>query len=66
MSAPGLSTAKWITSSRSAGNNACVEVARLDAHVGVRDSKDRGGPVLIVSGAAWRAFLADMSATRER
>lgn len=49
----------WRTSSRSQGTN-CVEVA---AHLGavlVRDSKDRGGPVLRFSHDAWSAFLSAM------
>ena len=49
--------AKWRTSSRSGGNGNCVEVAdNLTDAVAVRDSKDRSGPVLTFSPAAWRAF----------
>lgn len=49
----------WRKSSYSTayGNN-CVEVAEFADEVGVRDSKDRGGPVLLVDTAAWRLFLA--------
>lgn len=60
MSAPDLSSTKWITSSYSAGNGACVEVAPLAGDVGVRDSKDRRGPVLTFGSDAWRAFVADL------
>lgn len=60
MAAPDLSATQWITSTRSKGKGDCVEVAHLGARVGVRDSKDRGGPVLLVSAAAWRAVLADL------
>jgi hypothetical protein len=48
----------WRKSSRS-GDNGCVEVADNPAGmVGVRDSKDVGGPVLAFEPASWRAFVA--------
>lgn len=47
----------WFTSSRSgSGNDHCVEV-RLGPVVGVRDSKDREGPRLVVRPTAWASFL---------
>jgi hypothetical protein len=50
--------AQWRTSSRSGGNGNCVEVAFLDdGTVAVRDSKDRGGAVLIFTPAEWDAFI---------
>ncbi|PWR10369.1 DUF397 domain-containing protein [Micromonospora acroterricola] len=53
-----LTGARWRTSSRS-GNGECVEVAdNLPGVVGVRDSKDATGPVLVFAPAAWRAFVA--------
>ncbi|MBM0203680.1 DUF397 domain-containing protein [Micromonospora sp. NPDC051227] len=53
-----LTGALWRTSSRS-GNGECVEVAdNLPGVVGVRDSKDSSGPVLVFAPAAWRAFVA--------
>lgn len=52
-----LSGAKWRKSTRS-GYNGCVEVAFVDGHVAIRDSKDRQGPVLLFTAAEWRAFLA--------
>ncbi|WP_433126828.1 DUF397 domain-containing protein [Micromonospora sp. CA-240977] len=53
-----LTGARWRTSTRS-GNGECVEVAdNLPGLVGVRDSKDRPGPVLVFAPAAWRAFVA--------
>ncbi|MEU8420474.1 DUF397 domain-containing protein [Micromonospora sp. NPDC048835] len=52
-----LTGALWRTSSRS-GNGECVEVAdNLPRVVGVRDSKDPTGPVLVFAPAAWRAFV---------
>lgn len=51
-----LSGAAWRKSSRS-GTNACVEVAVIDGKVAVRDSKDRGGPVLEFTPLEWDAFV---------
>jgi Domain of unknown function (DUF397) len=56
-----LSCANWRKSSRS-GANGCVEVAFVEGGVAVRDSKDRGGPVLVFDLDEWAAFTA---ATRE-
>lgn len=36
----------------------CVEVAETPAAVHVRDSKDKSGPRLTFSPAAWQAFVA--------
>jgi Domain of unknown function (DUF397) len=39
-------------------NGNCVEVASLpDGEIGVRDSKDPGGPVLRFTADEWHAFL---------
>ncbi|MGW1978582.1 DUF397 domain-containing protein [Streptomyces sp. NPDC001889] len=48
----------WFKSSYSGdtGNN-CVEVAALTGRVGVRDSKVRSGPALVVGSAAWASFV---------
>jgi hypothetical protein len=49
---------RWVKSSVSLSNGACVEVASLPGgHVGVRDSRDRGGPVLRFTPGEWLAFL---------
>ena len=57
------SRAAWRTSSYSNNGGACVEVAdNLPGIVAVRDSKDRNGPVLIVSSARWREFTAGIRA----
>ncbi|MBY8871746.1 DUF397 domain-containing protein [Micromonospora sp. PLK6-60] len=55
-----LTGATWRTSTRSSGNQGnCVEVAdNLPDVVGVRDSKDRQGPVLTFTPASWAAFVA--------
>jgi hypothetical protein len=51
--------ARWVKSSLSFSNGACVEVADLpDGRVGVRHGKDSSGPVLRFTPAEWRAFLA--------
>ncbi|WP_075021015.1 MULTISPECIES: DUF397 domain-containing protein [Actinomadura] len=42
----------WRQSSRT-GNGDCVEVAFDGASVFVRDSKDRRGAVLVISGEQW-------------
>jgi hypothetical protein len=50
-----LSGANWRKSSRS-GANGCVEVAFVEGRVAMRDSKDRGGPVLVFEPHEWDAF----------
>jgi hypothetical protein len=56
-------TAKWIKSTHSLGNGGCVQATSLpDGGVGVRDSKDPGGPVLEYTPAEWHAFLAGVKA----
>ncbi|MFI9643075.1 DUF397 domain-containing protein [Micromonospora sp. NPDC051925] len=55
-----LSGAVWRKSTRSDnGGSTCVEVAtNLPQVVGVRDSKDRRGPVLTFQPVAWVDFVA--------
>ncbi|MEU0504351.1 DUF397 domain-containing protein [Nocardia sp. NPDC005998] len=54
-----LSGARWFKSSRSGGNDNCVEVAFLDGDmVGVRDSKNPTGPALVFTPGEWQAFTA--------
>lgn len=50
---------QWRKSTKCGPGPDCVEVAlRPDGTVGVRDSKDPGGPVLDFTGSEWTAFLA--------
>ena len=54
-----VAQATWRKSSHSGGSGNCVEVSDdLPAAVGVRDSKDPNGPVLVFTPGAWRAFVA--------
>ncbi|MEU9538713.1 DUF397 domain-containing protein [Streptomyces mirabilis] len=48
----------WVKSSYSAGDGGqCVEIARTDTLVHVRDSKRAAGPVFAVTPTEWTAFL---------
>ena len=48
----------WIKSSLSYAAGNCVEVASLPGgQIGVRNSRDTGGPVLAFTSDEWRAFL---------
>jgi hypothetical protein len=49
--------ATWRKSSRSGGQGNCVEVANTSSAIGVRDSKDPSGPVLVFSRSEWQAFV---------
>jgi hypothetical protein len=47
----------WFTSTYSGGSGTeCVECARTEDGILVRDSKNSSEPVIVVRGAAWRAF----------
>jgi Domain of unknown function (DUF397) len=65
MDAPNFdrSRAAWRTSSYSNNGGACVEVAdNLPGIVAVRDSKNRNGPILVLTPAGWREFTAGIRA----
>ena len=47
---------RWRTSTRSSGGS-CVEVAPQRKTILVRDSKDRGGPVLTFDRHVFAAFI---------
>jgi hypothetical protein len=49
----------WRKSSRTVSGK-CVEVAMTNGVVGVRDSKDREGGVLVFPSAQWRAFVVSL------
>ena len=53
-----LSNVRWSKSSRSGAGNNCIEVADLDTHRAVRDSKDPGGAHLIFAATKWAASTA--------
>ncbi len=52
----------WFKSSYSGGGGGnCVEVARTDAAVHVRDSKTNNGPRLTVARSEWATFVASLA-----
>ena len=58
MASMDLTRAAWHKSTRSSGNGNCVEVAVVDDTVGVRDTKNREGGMLVFSAAEWSVFLS--------
>ncbi|GAB2441657.1 DUF397 domain-containing protein [Nocardia tengchongensis] len=60
-----LDGARWFKSSRSGGSKECVEAAFLaGGGVGVRDSKNPGGPAHVFSAGQWDAFVGAVAAGR--
>ncbi|MFI5717162.1 DUF397 domain-containing protein [Nocardia sp. NPDC051750] len=58
MNSADLREAQWFKSSHSSSTKECVEAAHLsEGRVGVRDSKNPGGPALVFSPCEWDAFL---------
>ncbi|WP_346042491.1 DUF397 domain-containing protein [Actinomadura chokoriensis] len=48
----------WRKSSRSSSDgDQCVELAKVENGVAIRDSKDPHGPILVVSGEALRGAI---------
>ena len=62
MSKGDLANAVWFKSSYSNGQGDCVEVARIDEAVAMRDSKDPGGPALTFAPGEFRAFVQGVAA----
>jgi hypothetical protein len=59
-----LHGAIWRKSSYSGTQGNCVEVATSrSGMVAVRDSKDAGGPLLVVKREAWATFIAHIKHT---
>ncbi len=60
-----FSSAIWRKSSRSGDDSTgnCVEVAFVEAAVGVRDSKNVAAGHLVFGGAAWEAFAGGVLAS---
>ncbi|QGV80436.1 DUF397 domain-containing protein [Streptomyces ficellus] len=55
---------RWFTSSYSGGSGTeCVECAEAAPLVLVRDSKQRGGPILAVPDRTWRSFIGWVGAS---
>jgi hypothetical protein len=52
-----LEEAKWRKSSLSNSQGNCVEIAHVDNHIAVRDSKNSQGPVLVFTPDEWKAFV---------
>jgi hypothetical protein len=51
----------WRTSSYSTSASNCVEVALDGPAIGVRDSKDPDGPVLVTPATNWSQFLGGLA-----
>lgn len=58
---PTAAAGLWFKSSYSAANNECVQVARGNDWVAVRDSKDLGAGMAITSLRAWSQFVESLS-----
>ncbi|MEU5699309.1 DUF397 domain-containing protein [Streptomyces aurantiacus] len=56
---------EWHKSSYSSGSDGdCVEVAACPATIHIRDSKNKRGPQLALSPAAWGDFVESVSGPR--
>jgi Domain of unknown function (DUF397) len=52
-----LSGLNWRKAQASVNHGQCVELARTEGLIAIRDSKDPAGPVLKYTPAEWGAFL---------
>ncbi|MFD0688137.1 DUF397 domain-containing protein [Actinomadura fibrosa] len=48
---------RWRKSTRSVPGGECVETASLPGGIGIRDSKDAGGPVITVPSTGWQDLV---------
>jgi Domain of unknown function (DUF397) len=55
-----LETARWRKSSYSGTESACVEVAMTQGTVGIRDTKNRNGGVLVIPEDTWHSFTCTL------
>ncbi|NNN36425.1 DUF397 domain-containing protein [Streptomyces sp. S3(2020)] len=54
---------KWVKSSYSQGNGACVEIkSPVVSAMAVQDSKIQNGPTLAFPADAWNAFVGSVKA----
>lgn len=59
MNLPNPAEVRWRKASHSDHHGgACVEVASVPQAVGVRDSKDPDGPILVFAAPEWHAFTS--------
>ncbi|TMR26100.1 DUF397 domain-containing protein [Actinomadura geliboluensis] len=57
-----LSKARWRKASRSSASGSdCVELAHASGVVAVRDSKDPGGPKLLLARTTWQELINRVS-----
>jgi Domain of unknown function (DUF397) len=52
-----FSRATWRTSTKSQQSGQCVELTKVAGAIGVRDSKDPNGPILVFTVEEFAAFL---------